>query len=399
MSALDSRLAYAQLEVYMARVRDADKNSDNAAALRTVHTFLKTLRERWRLRADTEVLKVDPVTQGPRTFAGWLSARPDLDRRRSIKRCNRILGGLKEWYPRWLRQPGVVCYERAAARISSERVKKGRAYGPYFLSRIVKTISLPTLTASRGNHYVVVEVGKEPRFMTVQEVARSFMVPEGGPLWAMLARPTMAPIEAVSALGRGVHVGVARAIVSMLMKEGALKRGLSYGSAYSGVDTFAAAVDAETGGDFSYAFASEIEKEARRGLIDAWGCRGLAETSCHHDAEKAPATTEGYVDFWVATPECNEHSAANRGKTEAKQASSIDSVSSSLEYVRLRRPRVVVVENVVKASIVPAVTGMLSRLAGYRLRTAPLGPSEAADAPTARQRQFWVLVAIDIEVD
>jgi hypothetical protein len=49
MSALDSRLAYAQLEVYMARVRDADKNSDNAAAMRTVHTFLKTLRERWRL--------------------------------------------------------------------------------------------------------------------------------------------------------------------------------------------------------------------------------------------------------------------------------------------------------------------------------------------------------------
>ena len=48
---------------------------------------------------------------------------------------------------------------------------------------------------------------------------------------------------------------------------------MTYGSAYSGVDTFAAAVEAEMAGDWNYEFASEASKTVRSGLEAAPGRR------------------------------------------------------------------------------------------------------------------------------
>ena len=62
----------------------------------------------------------------------------------------------------------------------------------------------------------------------------------------------MSARQAVEALGGGVHVGVARQLVRDLMQRGWLAPGMTYGSAYSGVDTVAAAVEAETEGNFCY---------------------------------------------------------------------------------------------------------------------------------------------------
>ena len=53
------------------------------------------------------------------------------------------------------------------------------------------------------------------------------------------------------------HVASAARIVATLLERGTLKAGLSYSSAYSGIDTFAAAVDAAVGGAWRYEFASE----------------------------------------------------------------------------------------------------------------------------------------------
>ena len=116
-----------------------------------------------------------------------------------------------------------------------------------FMKGVVKTAELPTATASGPDHYVVIAPGGEARFMTVQEVSRSFGVPAESPLAAMLndKKGPLTVNQAVGCLGRSVHAGVARRLVATLMERGTLARGLTYGSAYSGVDTFAAAVEAE----------------------------------------------------------------------------------------------------------------------------------------------------------
>ena len=68
-------------------------------------------------------------------------------------------------------------------------------------------------------------------------------------------------------------MGVGRSLVSMLLGRGVLTCGLSYGSAYSGIDTFAAAVDVETCGKWDYMFASEKRKKVRGALLSA--CLGM----------------------------------------------------------------------------------------------------------------------------
>ena len=101
---------------------------------------------------------------------------------------------------------------------------------------------LPTAVANASDHYIVVARGERPRFMTVEEVARGFGIPAACPLMAMLAAATPLSCNvAVDCLGRSIHVVSATRIVKMLVGRGLLARGLRYGSAYSGIDTFAAA--------------------------------------------------------------------------------------------------------------------------------------------------------------
>ena len=81
--------------------------------------------------------------------------------------------------------------------------------------------------------------------MTVNETARSFGLLEDGSMYRALVRPAgeLTAIQAVTRLGRGVHAGVARQLVLELVRRGVLRAGLTYGSAYSGIDTFAAGVE------------------------------------------------------------------------------------------------------------------------------------------------------------
>lgn len=80
--------------------------------------------------------------------------------------------------------------------------------------------------------------------MTVEEVIRGVEVRPGSPLQGSLLKPTggMSAVQAVACLGRSLHVVVARQVTTLL-GQWALR---SLVSAYSGVDTFAAAMDAET---------------------------------------------------------------------------------------------------------------------------------------------------------
>ena len=65
-----------------------------------------------------------------------------------------------------------------------------------------------------------------------------------------------------------------------------------------------------------------------------------------------------------------------------------------MAYVRLQRPKVVVVENVNEPSSSGPITGLLCRLAGYSLETGVLDPREVAKMPIARERRYWILVRV-----
>ena len=335
-------------------------------------------------------LVVSPADSGPPSFHSWLSTNPRADRARDLKKSRRIVNGLKKWPLSWLKKTGVVCYERADGRIRRER--GGKADGA-FLRGVVKTVELPTATANASDHYVVLSPNKEPRFMTVEEVMRAYGIPAGSDLWRSLLAPkgVVSAPQAVSCLGRGVHVGVAHRIMVTLLEGGKLTLPLAYGSAFSGIDTFASAVDKATGGLWTYEFASEPDPIARRALLKAWSRHGLSELGCFRNACSLEACTAPPVDLFVCTPECDAHSKRNHSRNAADQRVSLEDLWKSLEYVRLQKPTVVVVENVNEPSSIGPITGLLARLEGYRLESAMLDPRGVAKMPIARERRFWVL--------
>ena len=175
---------------------------------------------------------------------------------RPIQKSRRILDGVGKWPLGWLKKKGAVCYERAAGRVVRER---GGRPDSAFLKGVVRQVELPTLTANASDHYVILSPGAGPRFMSVEETMRSFGIPAGSRVWKELrsARCALGPAAAVSCLGRGVHTGVARQIVKKLAADGHVAPGCTYGSAFSGLDTFASAVEAELGSRWTYEYASE----------------------------------------------------------------------------------------------------------------------------------------------
>ena len=390
MGLTDRRTASEVMEAYVCRL--ASVAGDGPRQTRVVRSFLKPLRERASVYAEAKPFDVDRASSGPATFHAWLSERPEEDRHREISDSQRIVRGLRRWPLGWLAAPGVICYERANGRVNTER--HGRADAE-FLKGVVRVDHLPTATANSSDHYVLLAPGKAPRFLTVQEVARGFMVSHESPLMEVLVNENLLSAgEAVSCLGRAVHVGVARQIVVTLLRRGLLRDGLTYASAFSGVDTVAAAVEAEMPGNWSYVFASELNARWRSALLAAWGGRGLTPDMCYTDALAPGALAGGTVDLYVTTPPCEAFSKMNHVPTAGGQHVSLHKFWESLAYVRRARPRVVLVENVTDASAAEPMTGLLARLAGYYLETNDLDPRDVACAPMARERRFWCLVRV-----
>ena len=387
LSPADSALTRSILEFHC---KKAGAATDGAGLRATVKAFLKPLRERRAARTTAGELQVPAAAEGPQTFHAWLSVKPAKDRHRPISKSKRILHGVGRWPLGWLKARGVVCYERANSRIERER---GGHPDSAFLRGIVRTQELATLTANTSDHYVVLTPHKEPRFMTVQETMRAFGVPPQSRIWRTLAaaKGPLSAAAAISCLGRGVHTGVARQVVQMLVARGDLKPGAKYGSAFSGIDTFASALEAELKEDWTYGFASEKEKAVRRGLLHAWAPYGLTEACCFEDACHGEALCAPYVDLYMTSPECTAHSKRNHSPSAGDQRQSLEAFWASLGYVRAQHPQVVVVENVSEPSSIGPMTGLLGRLEGYSMETGELDPRSTAKMPIARQRQYWVL--------
>ena len=330
-------------------------------------------------------------TLDPPSFMAWVDAKPTQPARRSPPASQREgpLHKFATWkfqrLPAEHLKSGVVNFGRAGDRVRKEKAQ-GRCGADgtpslNLLKAIVHTDALPTALASRADHYWL--TGPR-RYMTVLEVCRAFGLSDGSPLTAALRR-VRCPTNAVSMAGRGIHAGVAAAVLRWLDARTLLPAHPTYASSCSGVDFFAAALHER--GSFAYMHAAECDKQCRAVLMDAWG---LAAARIHEDAASAAARTAAHVDLYVASPSCVDFSARRHGRDDAVVAEGALDANSTVGFILDGRARVVVVEkNVAERDGVAAITTILAR-APYDWRFAELDPRLHAGHPIVRERAYWV---------
>jgi hypothetical protein len=352
---------------------------------------LHSLRKSGKVVAEVEPMEVAGVQGGQgaakRTLRDVLSADGAAgDRCRSMGRNKRVREGIASWDLQWLGGPGVVCFERSKRRRDAaadgardEQVRKS-----------VRLSVLQTAVHNPADHHIVLEPGAEPRWLSVQEEARAFEMPPASPLYHVLCETdTVTAAQAVSLFGNAVHMGAMGEVLGELVSEGEVPDNPSYGAAFCGMDTVAATLHAATGGRMRYEFASERDRVARKVLLAAWGEQGLAEERCYYDARSGPAVHEATVDVWSNTAECVKHSRLS-GASDAERAAAFGEIDSSMDYVRLRGPRVVLVENVCDRLLGERMDAMLRRIGGYRWRYVVVNPSSDLGGAMDRERAYWV---------
>ena len=359
MGHIDTAAARAVLLWHAARLANVPRPRERFKCCQNIS---RVLRDRTCGMKPAKLL-IGPVSSNG-TFRRWLAADPARERHRPLPKNSRLWKSLRRWPVSHLSGPVVVCFERAIGRL---RAGVGRVPSAEDVSRVVTTRVLPTAVVSQADHYVLLRPGSAPRFLTVGEVARSFGVPRASRVYRMLmSNAYLTPIQAVSRLGAAVQVDVARVIVRHLRDRGLLAPGVRYGSACSGVDTFACALEAELR-DFAYVFASESDATTRGALLGAWHAFGLTPGRVYHDATAKPATHAPSVGIWFLSPPCGAFSPRNHARNNGTQAEQSGKISLMLNYLRLsdHPPSIVVVENLAGPDAVGAINGLLMRIGGY----------------------------------
>ena len=384
------------LDYHSARARAAGLKAGTAKARPMALAVLRRIFDESRGVRSVGVLNVPFEPQGPSTYHDWLAKDVATETVRDIKENARILDGLSTWELEAEDRPAVVVYERAARRIRDERPQcRGWVPGS-FVRGLLHRKGLPTAVASSGDHYVLVEwdaAGRAHfRFLSVEEVGRAFGLRGDSPVWAALTGGPLNALQAVRALGNGVLQPVMRGIVRELVAAGLIVPGGSYGGAFVGIDTVAASVLAEVGA-LSYIFGSQSNVHngsVRAGLLKAWGPYGLTEEMCFFDALSEEAVNAPYVSTFVLTGECCEHSDANSGKEDNGELVSLEDIDRALDYVRNRKPRVVLMENVSTPWVVLGVNALIGGIDDYVWEAARIDPTKALDWAMGRVRHYWV---------
>ena len=132
--------------------------------------FLRALRKRTVRRA-ARALVVAPAEESAGSVAEWMAGSVEGERLRCIQRSRRLLDGIAGWDLDWLDEPGVVCYERAAARIIDER--GGRADRRFIRKLVCTQPSFRPRWRVRRITMSCCSRGQPPRFATVEAVARA----------------------------------------------------------------------------------------------------------------------------------------------------------------------------------------------------------------------------------
>ena len=340
------------------------------------------------------VAHTDDGVPVPATALGITAVAADTERRPC--EGGRIMRGLALWD--WSAFDGVafVNFERAAGRLRSEYPEVEGAPSPDLVERLVCRDHLRTALASPGDHYLVLRARPEGGmpdvvFMAVGDSATAGGVPSTSPLRDALLDPTVAtPVQAVTALGEAVQGDVFGAILDTLVSQGAIPEGeCTWATAFSGIDVPAAVAHARFGHQFRYAFGSEPVPHRRRALLRAWGEQGLTESRLYTDARDPAARREAPVDVFVITPVCQPFSKRNHARDAREQARALADTYAALDYARLARPKVVIVENVEAAELREHMDMMLLAIPGYAWRRATIDPREVGGF-AARLRSFWV---------
>ena len=348
-------------------------------------SFTRTLNKKARaLRRVAEApasVTVPPAT----TVSDWRSADPSGDRRRESSRCQATQSAVHAWQISHL--AGALAPQRARRRMAVECSRvRGRA--PIdFAPRLVNNESLPTLTTNAYDHWM----WPNGEYFSVEEAARACGVPDGSPLHCALSHLT--PIQAVSALGDGVHVSVAEHIVTRALA-GMAPRGpgspFSYGSSFSGIDGFAAALHSVSGGRLHYAFAAERRGATRSALLAAWATHGLCEAGALTDARLLGGAGLPRVNLFSCTPPCKPFSKGNEAWTHQARAEALADFHLAMNYVRNLKPDRVIIENVTAPCVVTGIGTILGMLTDYDFVRHELCPFLHFGIPTRRLRSYWI---------
>ena len=327
----------------------------------------------------------------PMTPGAWLGAGP-LSRRQPPLQASRIEAGIRSWNLARLGpipSHSIVCYERAAGRVSEWRARTGAAASappPLSLLRaIVYTSVAPTAVAAKSDHYYLPVLR---RWASPSEVLALFDVPRAHPLYSVLNLPDVLPIAAVSMLGRAIHVGAASHAIRTAL--GSLPPSpVRYASACSGIDLAAVAMGSIMGDDWEYIFASESDPQVARTLARAHAHAGLLPSRIFPDATAPEAT--GFappVDVWLISPPCQSYSRRNHDRSHTEDVDAVTAFDLMLEYPRVHRPTCVVVENVDEPASRALITAAVLSLHGYTWQQFVSDASRYGGM--ARARRFWV---------
>ena len=363
------------------KLRTLGSDRDRTCACRS---FTRTLNKKARSLGRALEAPAPPVATPRGTVNDWRSADPSKDRRRDSSRCKATQGAVRAWDIGQC--AGALAPQRARRRMEVECPRVAGRQAREFARRLVNNKSLATLTANSYDHWM----WADGEHFSVEEAARACGVPDGSPLHLALDRLT--PIQAVSALGDGLHISVARHIVEQALVglPRSASRPVTYGSAFSGIDGIAAALHAASSGNMRHEFAAEQHPRTRSALLAAWGPLGLTEASALTDARHLGSAGLPPVDLFSCTPSCKPFSKANEAWTHQARAEVLADLHTALHYVRTHRPARVIIENVTSPCVVAGVGTIVGALKDYDFIRYELCPFVHFGIPTRRLRSYWV---------
>ena len=374
--------ALSVLSYLRARLRTLSSPEDQKCACRS---FTKTLNKKARALGRVAEAPAPPTATSRGAVSDWRSTDPSTDRRRDPEATPATQGALRAWQIGGL--DGALAPQRARRRMAVECARVRGRTPLDFAPRLVNNDSLPTLTSNSYDHWV----WASGEYLSVEEAARACGVPDGSPLQRALDHLT--PIQAVSALGDGLHVSVAKYIVEQALS-GLLpacpSAPITYGSAFSGIDGIAAALHSASAGNMRYAFAAEQHPKTRSALLAAWGPLGLADAYALTDARSLGDAGLPPVTLFGCTPSCRPFSKGNEAWTHRARAEVLADLHNALHYVRKHRPERVVIENVTSPCVVAGIGTIVGLLSDYDFVRHELCPYVNFGIPTRRLRSYWV---------
>ena len=299
-----------------------------------------------------------------------------------------IFGRLESAVCAWAKRHGVAGERAEAWRPPVE-----------LLERYVRQDSCSTIATGRSNHPLVLDVDlpEGMGFLPTSALCVAF----GMPLDDALAVALMSakPGRAQQALCQGVSLCSVRPILEMLRSHPSSPlRGVAtwdVSTAFSGADVFCAGLRTlQPPQPYRLVGASEPKSYCRRLVSEVHP--DLADAAFPHDATSAEAVSgvPCHLAFWGFP--CVRYSGLARGVTAEDLAETLSVLDAALAYIRSRRPRVFLLENVPALlgrhrAVLDKIMVMLSQL-GYGWFWDVLCPTDFGEG-MARPRLFllgWV---------